>query len=265
MQRMSEDYSKTYRTSKDVLEFHKYRMSSVHQAILDQEIWAILSVDERAGKKFFRNNPVLELGIGSGAITTNLKTKIENSSIVGVDVSKSMLKVCKRNLSENSDQIGDASFLVGDIFHLPFRSLSFDSVLTIRLIPNLEQNSSALQEVARILRPGGQIIFDIYNRMSPMSLLDTALNSILRRKKKPYKHTCDLDSVVKKCEASGLLVTSYVECLFLPEGFVRFVPKQLLRFTMFVDRVVSNLLLLSAISTRIFILSAKSGHAAILL
>jgi len=255
---MSYDYSQTYRTSQEVLAFHQYRMSPVHQAILNQEVWAILNLDEKTGETFFRGRSILELGIGGGAISSNLETKLRNSSLIGADVSKNMLKACKAN-SLCSPRIDVASLVVGDIFHLPFKSSSLDSVLTIRLIPNLVENDLAIREVARILKPDGQVIFDIYNKMSAMSLLDSVLNLFLRRKKKPYKHTCSLKQIIQTCDSAGLPVKSHVRCLLLAEAFFKFVPKQLLRMVMFVDRVVSNLPLFSKISTRVFILARKKS------
>jgi SAM-dependent methyltransferase len=253
---MSYDYSQTYRTSNEVLNFHRYRLSPVHQAILNQEVWAILKVDERAGKNFFRSELILELGIGSGAISNNLEMKLQNSNLVGVDVSRNMIRECKNNLSHSS-QVRDASLIVGDVFHLPFQQSSLNSVITIRLIPNLVKNDLALKEVARILKPDGQVIFDIYNRMSVMSLLDSVLNLFLRRESKPYKHTCYLNQMVKTCEGVGLYVKFHVECLLLTEALFKFVPSKLLRIAMVADRIVSNLPLFSKISTRVFILARK--------
>jgi SAM-dependent methyltransferase len=253
---MSYDYSQTYRESKDVFNFHHYRMSPVHQAILDQEVWAILKVDERAGREFFMSAPILELGIGGGAIVNNLGVKLQNSNLIGVDVSRKMIEACKTNLSHSS-QVGGASLIVGDIFRLPFRQSSLNSVITIRLVPNLVKNGLALKEVARILKPDGQVIFDIYNRMSVMSLLDSVLNLFLRLKVKPYKHICSLNQIVKICESAELQVKSHVECLLLTEALVKFVPGKLLRIAMVVDRIVSNLPLFSKISTRVFILARK--------
>jgi ubiquinone/menaquinone biosynthesis C-methylase UbiE len=253
---MGHDYSQTYRTSKDVLDFHRYRMSPVHQAILDQEVWAILNVDERTGKEFFKSNLILELAIGGGAISNNLAEKLQNSNLVGVDVSRNMIKACKTNLS-NSSQVGDFSLIVADVFHLPLQSSSLNSVITVRLIPNLLKNDLALKEVSRILKPDGQVIFDIYNRMSVMSLLDSVLNLSLRRRSKPYKHTCFLNQTVKTCESAGLEVKSHMKCLLLTEALFKFVPNKLLSIAMIIDRIVSNLPLFSKISTRVFILSRK--------
>jgi len=254
---MSDNYSQTYSTSEKALEFHGYRTSSIHQAIIQQETWAILRVDEKASKGFFRNKSVLELGIGHGAISASLGTKIQNLSITGVDVSSSMLRMCKIDLSKDGPQRVDLNLVAGDIFHLPLRSLSSDSALIIRLIPNFRQNDLALQEVARILKPDGQVIFDIYNRISVMALLDNVLNFLLGRQKKTYKHTCDLRHVVGTCESVGLTVKAHVGCLLLGEAF-RFVPKQLLHIAMLADRIVSNLPVFSKVSTRIFILASKT-------
>lgn len=253
---MTYDYSQTYRESKDVLNFHHYRMSPVHQAILDQEVWAILKVDERAGREFFTSAPILELGIGGGAIVNNLGVKLQNSNLIGVDVSRKMIETCKTKLSHSS-QVGGASIIVGDIFRLPFRQSSLNSVITVRLIPNLVKNGLALKEVARILKPDGQVIFDIYNRMSVMSLLDSVLNLFLRCKVKPYKHIGSLNQMVKICESAELQVTSHVKCLLLTEVLFKFVPGKLLHIAMVVDRIVSNLPLFSKISTRVFILARK--------
>ena len=48
--------------------------------------------------------------------------------------------------------------LVGDIYHLPFPDGSFPVVVMIEVLEHLQEPARALEEVARVLKPGGKLI-----------------------------------------------------------------------------------------------------------
>jgi ubiquinone/menaquinone biosynthesis C-methylase UbiE len=70
--------------------------------------------------------------------------------VVGIDVAPAMLEEARRALpADLADQV---SFREGDASRLPFGSATFDLVAHANMIPFVD-------EVARVLRPGGWTLF----------------------------------------------------------------------------------------------------------
>jgi SAM-dependent methyltransferase len=67
-----------------------------------------------------------------------------------LDVSKTMI--------QEAHQRGLSNVLVGDGIRLPFASTSFDGCWADRTFQHLPQPMATLQELVRVLRPGGRIV-----------------------------------------------------------------------------------------------------------
>jgi ubiquinone/menaquinone biosynthesis C-methylase UbiE len=87
----------------------------------------------------------LDLGTGTGAGAHVLRGRFPDAEVVGADLSPDMLAEARR-------LVPDVSFVEADAAHLPFDDASFDLVTHQNMIPFLD-------EVARVLRPGGWTIF----------------------------------------------------------------------------------------------------------
>lgn len=81
---------------------------------------------------------ILDLGAGTGLLSDFLGT-----DVTAVDVSERMLKE------------GSGKRVQADVQELPFKSNSFDWVLSFSVIMNAENPSNVLEEVRRVLKPGG--------------------------------------------------------------------------------------------------------------
>jgi len=100
---------------------------------------------------------VLDLGCGNGRSLEILKEK--KIDYFGLDVSKKLIEIAKKKYPQNR-------FEVGDILKLPYPDNFFDKVLAIRIlhhIPSKEFQLQALQEIKRILKPGGLLILTVWN------------------------------------------------------------------------------------------------------
>jgi ubiquinone/menaquinone biosynthesis C-methylase UbiE len=51
-----------------------------------------------------------------------------------------------------------------DARELPFGEAEFDAVLALDLVPHVGELEQVLSEFARVVRPGGQVVFDTTNR-----------------------------------------------------------------------------------------------------
>jgi ubiquinone/menaquinone biosynthesis C-methylase UbiE len=107
---------------------------------------------------------VLDLGCGTGGSTLFLASKGEAQLIVGVDLMRDMIHVANNNAADRG--LGNKTcFIVCDGRHLPFRPSSFDGLISrgeafCFLVPL----RAAVQELKRIMKPGGVIVLEMDNR-----------------------------------------------------------------------------------------------------
>lgn len=92
---------------------------------------------------------VLEVGVGTGA---NLPLYPAGSRVVAVDASAEMLAVARCHQTRAVVQLSQA-----DVHHLAFPDATFDAVVGSFLLCNVADPSTVLQEVRRVLRPGGRL------------------------------------------------------------------------------------------------------------
>lgn len=111
------------------------------------------------------NEILLDLGCGQGMFLTKVAKYLPNGKAIGIDVWK------KQDLSGNAyektlsniDKQGlsnQIEILEGDMRHLPLSDNSIDTVtasLAIHNLKNKHERKKALQEIARVLKPGGKI------------------------------------------------------------------------------------------------------------
>jgi SAM-dependent methyltransferase len=107
---------------------------------------------------------ILDLGVGGGR-TTKYLSKIA-SRYVGVDYSEAMIRACRGKFPALDFRLADASDLA------PFGDESFDAIVfsfngVDCLLPG-EKRLRCFRECARVLRPGGVLIFSSHN---PRSIL----------------------------------------------------------------------------------------------
>ncbi len=97
---------------------------------------------------------LLDIGTGTGRVLQVMSEHFEEG--VGVDLSHEMLGVARANL-ESAGQT-NAYVRFADLYALPFENASVDLVTIHHVLHFLEEPAMALQEAARVLRPGGRIM-----------------------------------------------------------------------------------------------------------
>ncbi len=101
----------------------------------------------------------LDLATGTGDIAYALASS--GARVVGLDITHRMIELAIGKATRRS---ASCSFLVGDMLALPFPDRSFDLVTTgygLRNVPNL---AVAVDEIARVLTPGGLALSLDFNR-----------------------------------------------------------------------------------------------------
>jgi len=114
----------------------------------------------------------LDLATGTGDIAFGLAAK--GARVVGLDITLRMIELAKHKQSDGArgfQPSGGRSperlalrFLVGDMLALPFPSGSFDIVTTGYGLRNVPSLSTAIDEIGRVLAPGGQVLSLDFNR-----------------------------------------------------------------------------------------------------
>jgi arsenite methyltransferase len=95
----------------------------------------------------------LDVGCGPGTVTASLARAAGPGGLaLGLDISEPMLARAVRTTAE--PQVG---FLRADAQRLPFRDETVDAVLSIAVLQLIPDPVVALAEIARVLRPGGQL------------------------------------------------------------------------------------------------------------
>lgn len=110
---------------------------------------------ERGGIKKGMN--VLDLGCGSGAFTPFIARVVgEKGKVYALDIQADMLKQLERKLAkpENKD-IKNIKLIEGNAYELPFEDNSLDLVNMVTVLQEIPDRNRALQEVKRVLKPGG--------------------------------------------------------------------------------------------------------------
>jgi SAM-dependent methyltransferase len=102
---------------------------------------------------------VLELGCGTGYFTRGLAGS--GADIIAIDVSPELLEIAKANCSTPN-----VRYEIQDASALSYSSAMFDSVVGSSVLHHLEIKE-ALQEIYRVLKPGGAIYFTEPNMLNP--------------------------------------------------------------------------------------------------
>lgn len=98
----------------------------------------------------------LEIGAGTGYFTLNLLQAGVVRSAVATDISPGMLDA----LEANARAIGaEVTTVAADAEALPFEDAAFDLVLGHAVLHHIPDLDAAFAEVARVLRPGGTLMF----------------------------------------------------------------------------------------------------------
>ncbi len=97
---------------------------------------------------------ILEVGVGTGI---SLPGYSATNRIVGIDLCEPMLRKAQERVAELSLR-NVVRLEVMDAEHLAFEDASFDVVAAHHVVSTVPNPEAALDEFARVLRPGGEIV-----------------------------------------------------------------------------------------------------------
>jgi 2-polyprenyl-3-methyl-5-hydroxy-6-metoxy-1,4-benzoquinol methylase len=134
---------------------------------------ALAWVDELA---LAAGSRVLDIGCGAGFLSVALAQR--GLQVQAIDSVQAMVGLAQRHAEEAG--VGERLCVeVGDVYALAFEDDTFDLVLALGVIPWLAQPELAIQEMARVSKPGGHVLLTGGNQAALNLLLDPRLNPAL--------------------------------------------------------------------------------------
>jgi len=120
----------------------------VFGALFERGRQAVIAAAEQVGGR------ILEVGVGTGI---SLPGYSSQNRIIGIDLSAAMLRKAQRRVADLS-LTNVEKLEVMDAEHMSFPDASFDVVVANHVISTVPNPEAALDECARLLRPGGEMI-----------------------------------------------------------------------------------------------------------
>jgi ubiquinone/menaquinone biosynthesis C-methylase UbiE len=107
---------------------------------------------------------VLEVAPGAGYLSIEL-SKLGRYTITGMDISTDLVEICKKNALAAGARI---DFQQGNVSAMPFRAGTFHFVFCVLAFKNFKEPTKALEEMYRVLKPGGMALMMDLNRKASM-------------------------------------------------------------------------------------------------
>jgi demethylmenaquinone methyltransferase/2-methoxy-6-polyprenyl-1,4-benzoquinol methylase len=150
-------------------------------------------------KKVIQKHPdrVLDIATGTGDIAISLALKLKNANIVGIDISKEMLKVAQEKINAQGLQ-NNIKLVCGDAESLPFDRHSFDTVTIVFGVRNFQNIPLALEGIHNTLKSGGELfimefskprnpLFGVLYKLYFLNILP-AIGGIIAKENRAYKY-----------------------------------------------------------------------------
>lgn len=102
---------------------------------------------------------VLDLGCGGGFVSEELARR--GAHVVGLDPSLALIEVAQKHAVMNNLRI---DYNVGFGESLPYADCLFDVVVCVDVLEHVSDLDKVLNEVHRVLKPGGLFLFDTINK-----------------------------------------------------------------------------------------------------
>ena len=147
---------------------------------------------------------VLDLGCGGGLVAEALAAR--GCAVLGLDASLPSLRTARRHARAGAARV---AYAAGDAARLPLAGGVVDAVVAADVLEHVDDLGAVLREVARVLRPGGLLLFDTPARswQTRLTLLWGAeLMGWIPRRAHVYERLLTPAELVGHCAEAGLFV-----------------------------------------------------------
>ncbi len=225
-----------------------------------------------------KNSRVLDVGCGTGR---HLSLLTEGNHLYGIDLSLSML-------AEAQAKMPAGAFMSGSAVTLPFKDHSFDLVVSSRVLQHIRDQQKMISEMARVCKPGGQVIMLSYNSWSGLcaykqirlswvgKILNIPFKLVLGKRSffNPwgfdYDNYCSIPELSRFMKNSGLEVQRswgatcgmpwFWNDFFIGKIVGRFLPgllKAIVNIFLFLDKTIARIFPLKYFTDKVIVVAAK--------
>ena len=134
----------------------------------------------------YKGRQLLEIGCGIG--TDLVRFAEQGAHVTGVDLAQEAIRLAKENFAQQNVN-GDLCIMNGE--SLQFKDDTFDVVYAHGVLQYTCEGERMINEIQRVLKPGGEAILMVYNRYSWLSLLSKLSRVELEHEDAPFfrKHS----------------------------------------------------------------------------
>jgi SAM-dependent methyltransferase len=122
------------------------------------------------------------LDVGCGAAVDLARFAKGGADVTGVDVAPSAVELARANFAQQALR---GHFEVANGEHLPFADNRFDLVYAHGVVQYTVHPERLIDECRRVLKPGGEAVIQVYNRISWLNALSTLMNVGLEHETAP--------------------------------------------------------------------------------
>jgi SAM-dependent methyltransferase len=151
---------------------------------------------------------LLEIGCGVG--TDLVRFAGGGARVAGVDLSETAVRLARKNLEAHG--CASRGVVVGDGARLPFADGSVDVVYAHGVLQYAPDPRGIVQEALRVLKPGGEGIFMVYNRVSWLYAMSKTTGVRLEHEDAPVLRFYSIPEY-------RALLAGFRECAIVPERF----------------------------------------------
>jgi ubiquinone/menaquinone biosynthesis C-methylase UbiE len=119
-----------------------------------------------AARRVQEGDSVLEIAPGAGYLSIEL-ARLGKYKITGMDISKDLVEIAVGNAKEAGV---DVDFRQGNVSKMPFDENAFNFIICVLAFKNFKEPVKALEEMRRVLKPGGTALIMDLNRNASMQV-----------------------------------------------------------------------------------------------
>ncbi len=143
---------------------------------------------------------ILDVATGTGDVAIMTWRMLQPEKITGIDISAGMLELGRKKI-EKLGLTGKIELQEGDSEALPFADNSFDAITVAFGVRNFQNLEKGLQEMRRVLRPGGKLVVLEFSKADAgvlsvlfnfyMNKVTPAIGKFFARNKDAYQYLND--------------------------------------------------------------------------
>lgn len=162
--------------------------ANVQRMMADQLAAALKVLDGARASAPIRR--ILEIGCGTGAVTSGLVDIWPTAVITALDIAPGMLRAAEQRIRCSQPADRDIHFIHADVekWSAAAPSASFDLIVSGACFQWLKQPKMTLEHLRRLLRPGGMLVFTTFGPATFDELHESFLEVYREEGRQPQRH-----------------------------------------------------------------------------